>query len=195
MIPLLSRHSVDRSPRAFHTSTHNVVRASCFEVVIASVESRKLFLDGSLCLAWRWPWSGCLGSSSWRQRSALLATFRRMWGVAIAASDYSTCIIQSDNNMPRMFGTAPRRAGKFSCRKAKRQCGCSYGSWMSSPSGVCKFPQKIISGVNFCFGVKSMLLETQRAVQCDSEIDRVWVVVKLQTTPCHIEFVFGISVP
>ena len=63
---------------------------------------------------------------------------------------------------------------------------------MSSPSGV---PQRIISGVNFCFGVKSMLLETQRAVQCDSEIDRVWVMVKLQTIPCHIEFVFGISVP
>ena len=39
-----------------------------------------------------------------------------------------------------------------------------------------------------------MLLETQRAVQCDSEIDMVWVVVKLQTIPCHIEFVFGISV-
>ena len=58
MIPL-SRHSVDRSPRAFHSSTHNVVRASCFEVVRASVESRKLFLDGSLCLAGRWPWSGC----------------------------------------------------------------------------------------------------------------------------------------
>ena len=50
MIPL-SRHSVDRSPWAFHSSTHNVVRASCFEVVRASVESRKLFLDGSLCLA------------------------------------------------------------------------------------------------------------------------------------------------
>ena len=32
MIPL-SRHSVDRSPRAFHSSTHNVVRASCFEVL------------------------------------------------------------------------------------------------------------------------------------------------------------------
>ena len=50
MIPL-SRHSVDRSPRAFHSSTHNVVRASCFEVVSASVESRKLFLDGIMCLA------------------------------------------------------------------------------------------------------------------------------------------------
>ena len=47
MIPL-SRHSVDRSPRAFHSSTHNVVRASCFEVLSASVESRKLFLDVSL---------------------------------------------------------------------------------------------------------------------------------------------------
>ena len=77
MIPL-SRHSVDRSPRAFHSSTHNVVRASCFEMLSASVESRKLFLDGSLCLAGRWPWSGCLGLSSWRQRSVLLATFRRM---------------------------------------------------------------------------------------------------------------------
>ena len=32
MIPL-SRHSVDRSARAFHSSTHNVVRTSCFEVV------------------------------------------------------------------------------------------------------------------------------------------------------------------
>ena len=57
-----------------------MVRASCFEVARASVESRKRFLDGSLCLAGHWPWSGCLGSSSWRQRSALLATFRRMWG-------------------------------------------------------------------------------------------------------------------
>ena len=35
MIPL-SRHSVDRSPRAFHSSTHNVVRASCFEVLLLS---------------------------------------------------------------------------------------------------------------------------------------------------------------
>ena len=87
MIPL-SRLSVDRSPRAFHSSTNNVVRASCFEVLSASVESRKLFLDGSLCLAGHWPWSGCLGSSSWRQRSALLATFRRMWGGAIPASAY-----------------------------------------------------------------------------------------------------------
>ena len=87
MIPL-SRHSVDRSPRAFHSSTHNVVRASCFEVLSASVESRKLFLDVSLCLAGRCPWSRCLGSSSWRQRSALAATFRRMWGGAIPASAY-----------------------------------------------------------------------------------------------------------
>ena len=86
MIPL-SRHSVDRSPRAFHSSTHNVVRTSCFEVVSASVESIKLFVDGSLCLAGRWPWSGCLVSSSWRQLSALLATFRRMsGGGAIPAS-------------------------------------------------------------------------------------------------------------
>ena len=87
MIPL-SGHSVDRSPRAFHSSTHHVVRASCFEVVSASVESRKLFLDGSLCLAGRWPWNGCLGSSSWRQRSALLATFRLVWGGAIPACAY-----------------------------------------------------------------------------------------------------------
>ena len=85
---MMSRHSVDRSPMAFHSSTHNEVRASCFEVLSASVESRKLFLDGSLYLAGRWPWSGCLGSSSWRQRSALAATFRRMWGGAIPASAY-----------------------------------------------------------------------------------------------------------
>ena len=50
MIPL-SRHSVDRSPRVFHSSTHNVVRTSCFEVLSACVESRKLFLDESLCMA------------------------------------------------------------------------------------------------------------------------------------------------
>ena len=53
----------------------------------------------------------------------------------------------------------------------------------------------MISGVYFCFGVKSVLLETPRAVQCDSEIDMVWVVVKLHTIPCHIQFAFGISVP
>ena len=84
----LSRHSVDRSPRALHSSTHIVVRASGFEVLTASVKSRKLFLDGSMCLAVRWPCSGCLGSSYWRQRSALLATFRRMWGGAIPDSAY-----------------------------------------------------------------------------------------------------------
>ena len=78
----LSRHSVDRSPRAFHSSTYNVVRASCFEVLSASVESIKLFLDGILCLAGRWPWS------EWRQLSDLLATFRRMGGGAIPASAY-----------------------------------------------------------------------------------------------------------
>ena len=60
MIPLAC-HSVDRSPRVFHSSTHNVVRASCFEMFSVCVESRKLFLDGSLCLAGRWPWSGCMG--------------------------------------------------------------------------------------------------------------------------------------
>ena len=36
MIPLL-RHSVDRPPRAFHSSTHNVVRTYCVEVLSASV--------------------------------------------------------------------------------------------------------------------------------------------------------------
>ena len=45
-----SRNSVDLSPRAFHSSTHNVVRATCFEVFSASVESIKLFLDGRLLL-------------------------------------------------------------------------------------------------------------------------------------------------
>ena len=61
MIPL-SRHSVDRSPWAFHFSTHNVVRTSCFEVVSASVESRKLFLDGIPC-AWQGVGHG-VGASS-----------------------------------------------------------------------------------------------------------------------------------
>ena len=150
IIPL-SCHSVDRSPRAFHSSTHNVVRASCFEVVSASVESRKLFLDVSLCLAGRWSLSRCLGSSSWRQRYALLATFRRMWGGAIPASAYNKfCMVyfkqpvislhvsfRAISTCPVCLERPPGRAGKFSCRKAKRQLGFSYGSWMSSPPGVC----------------------------------------------------------
>ena len=49
MIPL-SRHSVDRSARAFHSSTHNVVPASCCEVLSVFVESRNLYLGGSLWL-------------------------------------------------------------------------------------------------------------------------------------------------
>ena len=119
MIPL-SRPSVDRSPRAFHSYIHNVVRASCFEIVSTYVESIKLFLDGSLYLAGRWPWSGCLVSSSWRQRSALLSTFRRMLGGAIPASAYKQGIgvlfkqpviilhiIKRDINMPSMSGMAP----------------------------------------------------------------------------------------
>ena len=43
----------------------------------------------------------------------------------------------------------------------------------------------------------SGLLETQRAGKCDYiyiYIDRIWVVVKLHTIPCNIEFVFGITV-
>ena len=51
----LSRQPVDRSPRVFHSATHTVVRASCFDVLSAFVESIKLFLDGSMCLAGRWP--------------------------------------------------------------------------------------------------------------------------------------------
>ena len=89
--------------------------------------------------------------------------------------------------------TAPRIIGKFSCREAKRQWGCSYGSWIRSPSGVCSFPKKIIYGVYF--GVKSVLLVTECEVQCDSNVDRVWLVVKRQTIPCNIEFAFDISVP
>ena len=143
MIPL-SRHSVDRSPRAFHPCTHNVVRASCFEVLSASVESRKLFLDGSLCLAW----SGCLGSSSWRQRSA--ATFRRMWGRAIPTSAYKQGIgvafkqpviilhvsFRAMSRCPVCL-ERPHEQQAYSAIEKLRQCDCSYGSWMSSPFGVC----------------------------------------------------------
>ena len=53
----------------------------------------------------------------------------------------------------------------------------------------------IISCVYFCFGVKSVLLETQRAVQCDSKVVRVWILVKLHTIPCNIKYALGISVP
>ncbi len=52
IIPL-SRHSVDRSPWAFHSSSHNAVRASCFEVLSASVESRrKPVLGRALAMEW-----------------------------------------------------------------------------------------------------------------------------------------------
>ena len=50
-------------------------------------------------------------------------------------------------------------------------CRCSYGSWMSSPCGVFQFPPKFIDGVYFCFGVKSMLLETLCAVQLINAVD------------------------
>ena len=73
-------------------STPQYGRNILFEVLRASVESIKLFLDGSLCLAGRWPWSGFLVSSSWRQRFALLPIFRRMWGGAIPASAYKQSI-------------------------------------------------------------------------------------------------------
>ena len=46
MIPL-SRHSVDRSQRAFHSSTHNVVRTTRWKAVLGG----------------RWPWNGCLSVS------------------------------------------------------------------------------------------------------------------------------------
>ena len=49
--------------QGLHSSTHYMVLATFFEVLSASVEPRKLFLDWSLCLAGHWPWSGCLGSS------------------------------------------------------------------------------------------------------------------------------------
>ena len=62
MIPL-SRHSVDRSPWAFHSSTHNVVRASCFEVKAVSgwkpllgrelameLVSLPIFLKAAICV-------------------------------------------------------------------------------------------------------------------------------------------------
>ena len=56
MIPL-SRHSVDRSPRVLHSSTHNVVRASCFEVLSACVKTRSCFwmevcVSRALAMAW-----------------------------------------------------------------------------------------------------------------------------------------------
>ena len=49
----LSRHSVDGSPRVFHSSINNVARASCFEALSAFVESRKLFVYGSMYLTRR----------------------------------------------------------------------------------------------------------------------------------------------
>ena len=69
MIPL-SRHSIDRSSRVFHSSTHNVVRASCFKVLTASVESKSCFWTEGC--AWQGVghgvdvWGQFLGSSDLR---------------------------------------------------------------------------------------------------------------------------------
>ena len=138
MIPL-SRHSFDCSPMVFPSSTHNVVRASCIEVLMS--QESCFWIEACMCLAGRWPWCGCLWSASWKQRSALLLlTFLRMWGGAIPACTYkqgigvafkqpviilhasfiaiSTCLV------PGMFGTAPWSASRCSCWKVNRHCGC-----------------------------------------------------------------------
>ena len=78
MIPL-SRHSVDRSPRAFHSSTHNVVRASCFEVVSASVESRKLFLTQQKYLPPGW-------------KPELCRALVREWGSRVILLEAAICV-------------------------------------------------------------------------------------------------------
>ena len=145
-----------------------------------------IVLEASICVTGNL--SACVGRGYPRQCIQVA-----YWS---STGDYSTFIIQSGINMlsnKSMSGTAPRRPVKLSCLKA--ECQCSYGSWVSSPSGVCQFPQKIIYGIYFCFGVKSVLLETLYALQCDCKVGRVWTVVKLQTNPCSIAFAFGISVP
>ena len=43
--------------------------------------------------------------------------------------------------------------------------------------------------------VVSVLLETERAVQYDSKVDRVCIVIKLKIIPCNTEFAFGVTVP
>ena len=100
------------------------------------------------CLAGRWPWSVYLGSYSGRQRSPLLATLRRMWGEAIPGSAYKQGIepafkqpviilresFRAISTCPVYVWNGPTKNFKFSCRKAKRQCGCSYGSCVSCPS-------------------------------------------------------------
>ena len=94
------------------------------------------------CLAGRWPWSWYIGSSPGRQRSPLLATLRRMWGEAIPGSAYKQGIepafkqpviilresFRAISTCPVYFWNGPTKNIKFSCRKANRQCGCSYGS-------------------------------------------------------------------
>ena len=47
-----------------------------------------LFLDGSMCLAGRRSWSGCLGSSSWRHQSEVTSYRSAYIGRAIVASAY-----------------------------------------------------------------------------------------------------------
>ena len=47
----LSRHSVDRSPRAFHSSTHNVVRASFSNVYFTFRPSRWFSFSSSITVA------------------------------------------------------------------------------------------------------------------------------------------------
>ena len=53
-------------------------------------------------------------------------------GEAVGVGESTTVMSKFEYADHAGTSTAPRITGKFSCRKAKRQCGCSYGSWMSS---------------------------------------------------------------
>ena len=54
MIPL-SCHAVDRSPRVLHYSTHNVVRTSCFDVLIMLLLRQESGFASSRWTFRQWP--------------------------------------------------------------------------------------------------------------------------------------------
>ena len=103
----------------------------------------------------------------------LAATFRRMWGGAIPASAYKQGIgvafkqpviilhvsFRAMSTCPVCLERPPRRTGIFSCRKTKRQCGCSYGSWMSSHLEFVNFRRRLFLVFTFALVLRACCLK------------------------------------
>ena len=148
------------------------------------------------CLAGRWPWSVYIGSSSGRQRSPLLATLRRMWEEDIPGSAYKQgiepafkqpVIILRESFRALLTCTVyvwngPTKNIKFSCRKAKRQCGCSYGS-----CGSLRASSKTYHRVSR-YVCSSPLLSGQQTASFPHWLVRTMVVFHVEASPRVVLF-------